>query len=323
MDAMNVNGVSGRGDVERVEGKPAALPWEWFEFAPGGGKGAGAGADGDGGVRVITAGVEVDGRRVPYRVLRREDGGGARRALVLLHGMGLNIGTFRSVAPYLLGAHDLVMIDYSSFSAVKEWPSGGVSIKVMSEAVWRVADALKLGRVSLGGNSLGGGMCLIAALSQGERVERMVLMNPACYPQRLPLMYRLSRVPMVGEKFVNGVERIGYVDKGRFDEELRRRYVVQMSQRESRVRLMDTIRQLPGHSGDLSAALHLGRLGEIVVPTLLLWGKQDPLLAAESGLRLARELGNCRLVEFAGLAHMPHEEAPEVVGPLMADFLRG
>ena len=65
------------------------------------------------------------------------------------------------------------------------------------------------------------------------------------------------------------------------------------------------------------------RLGEISTPALVVWGVQDKLLLPGMGRRLADDLPYATYVEFADLSHMPHEEAPERVGPVLGKFLAG
>jgi pimeloyl-ACP methyl ester carboxylesterase len=249
--------------------------------------------------------------------------------------MGLTIATFRGVAPYLFETHDLALIDYSSLTCHPRphgWPNGGVAIRALADSVWPIADALAEKTFSIAGNSLGGGLCLITALHPNAktRLQKILLSNPACYPQKLPTMYRLARVPLLGEllmtitrpeKLIGGVEYIGYVDKTAFDPDLRQRYLRNMH-RHNRFRLMDLIRHLPADERDLTPAIHLARLHEIIHPVLLTWGEQDPLLIEGAGKRLAHDLPNCTFDSYSDLAHMPHEEAPHRIGPRWAAFLQ-
>ncbi len=314
------NGLAGQ---TASTGVPAALPWEWFSFSP---------ADSGGGGGEIGH-VRVAGQPVPFRYLRRpatgENGHPTQRpAIILLHGMGLTIASFRGVSGYLLQTHDLILPDYSGFSGTgfTEPPS----LKGFAAGVWQLADHLGIERVSLAGNSLGGGLCITAALMAPERVECMLFSNPACFPQRLPSMYRLVRYPLLGElfmaitpagRFVGGVEKIGYVDKSQFDPALKQIYLDSLALPKNRLRLMEIIRQLPADERDLAAAMHLGRLAELKMPVLISWGEQDPLLSEGAGVRLAAALPGAQLEVHPDLAHIPHEEAPERIGKRWAEFL--
>ena len=310
----------------------APLPWEWFEFI---------GTPRRFSAQIASSGIHdplqtwtfpIDHRPVPFKLFRQ---GNNRPLLILLHGMGLTIASFRGVSGYLFQTHDLALLDYSSLSGSSTdnaWPPGGVGIKVMADAAWRVADALGSQHFSLAGNSLGGGMCLIAALQRpgDPRLKKILLSNPACYPQRLPRTYRLARIPLIGEllmtitpaeKLVGGAEYIGYVDKSRFHPQLRDNYLRSMAQRKNRFRLMDMIRHLPAEESDVTVALHLPRLHEITQEVLVTWGEQDPLLVEGTGERLARELPHGHYAPYPDLAHMPHEEAPDRIGPAWSQFL--
>lgn len=295
------------------------LPWEWFSFPPADSHGAGG----------EIGHVRVDGQDIVFRFLRDSGAGKPRPALVLLHGMGLTIATFRGISGHLFQTHDLILPDYSGFSGTGF--NGPPSFKAFATIVWRIADALGMERISLAGNSLGGGLCITAALMEPRRVQCMLLSNPACFPQRLPSMYRLVRHPLIGElfmaitpaeRFVAGVEHIGYADKSRFDPTLRQIYMESLGRRRNRLRLMELIRQLPADERDLAAAIHLGRLRELRMPVLISWGQQDPLLTQGAGERLAAGLPGGKLEVYPDLAHMPHEEAPERIGKRWAEFLR-
>jgi pimeloyl-ACP methyl ester carboxylesterase len=311
---------------------PPPLPWEWFDFdEPARPLSAGrrAPAVEEGGHRRVYA-ICVDGRPVPFKFLRQQSTP-RRPVLLLVHGMGLTIASFRDIARHLFPSHDLLLPDYSSFSLAATSTDGtGSAAKVFAYSLWRIADTLGIDRVSIGGNSLGGGLCLLATLLALDRVDRLVLSNPACFPQELPRMYRIARVPLVGEimmaitpaeKLIGGVEYIGYADKSRFAPELRRRYERTMSIPENRYRLMHIMRHLPAGPRDMSLAVHVDRLGEIRQPVLISWGLQDPLLVEGAGERLAKALPNATYEPYSDLAHMPHEEAPDRLGPRWAAFL--
>jgi pimeloyl-ACP methyl ester carboxylesterase len=244
--------------------------------------------------------------------------------------MGLTIASFRGIAPYLLATHDLLLPDYSGFSQDNAPLPDHASFKNFALSVWHLADTLQIPRLSLVGSSLGGGLALMAALLAPHRVDRIILSNPACFPQKLPGTYRLARIPILGEflilltpadKLVGGVEYVAYVDKTRFDPALRHIYVTNYSTRRNRLRLMQLIRNLPADVNDLTAAAHLPHLSTLHVPILLSWGQQDRLLVENAGTRLANTLPNVTFDPYPNLSHLPHEESPETLGPRWSQFL--
>jgi pimeloyl-ACP methyl ester carboxylesterase len=61
----------------------------------------------------------------------------------------------------------------------------------------------------------------------------------------------------------------------------------------------------------------------ISCPTLLVWGEEDRVVPVADGERLAELIGQAELRVFAGCGHNPQFELPDVVNPLLAEFLSG
>ena len=57
-------------------------------------------------------------------------------------------------------------------------------------------------------------------------------------------------------------------------------------------------------------------------PVLVCWGEQDPWTPAKRVLALERFDNVERVVPLPGVGHCPHDEAPDVVNPLVIDFVR-
>jgi pimeloyl-ACP methyl ester carboxylesterase len=55
----------------------------------------------------------------------------------------------------------------------------------------------------------------------------------------------------------------------------------------------------------------------------VIWGAADPVLPVAVGESVVRDLGaNCSMVTLPGIGHFAVEEAPAVVVPTIAEFLR-
>ena len=63
------------------------------------------------------------------------------------------------------------------------------------------------------------------------------------------------------------------------------------------------------------------QLGEIAVPTLLVWGEKDGITSRAHHDEILEAVPGARLEVVAGAGHLPTVEAPEVVVPLLAAFI--
>jgi pimeloyl-ACP methyl ester carboxylesterase len=59
------------------------------------------------------------------------------------------------------------------------------------------------------------------------------------------------------------------------------------------------------------------------LPTLLMWGSRDRVIAPASAPQLQRQFRNCRLLMLEGVGHLPYEETPEEFNRAVLDFLAG
>lgn len=62
-------------------------------------------------------------------------------------------------------------------------------------------------------------------------------------------------------------------------------------------------------------------LAEIEVPTLVVWGEEDPLIPLERGRSASAELPCHRFVTLPGVGHMPMEERPAELAEALRAFL--
>jgi pimeloyl-ACP methyl ester carboxylesterase len=63
------------------------------------------------------------------------------------------------------------------------------------------------------------------------------------------------------------------------------------------------------------------RIGELKLPTLILWGGRDRLIPPDNAERFLRDIEGSRLVLFEALGHVPQEEDPLRTVPALQRFL--
>ncbi|KTE10704.1 alpha/beta fold hydrolase [Sphingopyxis sp. H115] len=129
--------------------------------------------------------------------------------------------------------------------------------------------------------------------------------------------------------------RQGYIDlveSGNFDQVVEERIPILFpEEKRNDTRLLGIARQMAADTGaDTFLAQQRAimaridsrlRLGEIAVPTLLVWGEQDGITSRAHHDEILDAIPGARLEVIAGAGHLPTVEVPEVVVPLLAAFI--
>jgi pimeloyl-ACP methyl ester carboxylesterase len=172
------------------------------------------------------------------------------------------------------------------------------------------------------GLSMGGMIAQEFALRHPDVVERLILVAtvppvPAqLVPDVAPFLSGL-RGPAKGQDLAGYFRRLwGSYTAGSFAEEhpeVLDEIVAQILQRVTpRQRVLDQIRAIRSWHGS-------DRLRDLAVPTTVVHGNRDPLIAVGNGMRLARLIPDADYVELAGVGHLvPHEAGTDLLRVLTA-----
>src|SRR6185436_16429418 len=71
-------------------------------------------------------------------------------------------------------------------------------IEAFSEAIADVIAAFGVGRASVLGHAMGGAVAITIAAQHAELVQRLVVVDPLCYPAPVTFRQRLELTPIVG-----------------------------------------------------------------------------------------------------------------------------
>ena len=262
--------------------------------------------------------VTLDG----YRFAFVDAGSGP--PLLLLHGLGGSLYDWRHLLDELAEDHRVIVPDLLGAGESDKPEHGDYSVVAQARRLRGLLDHLKIEKISLAGNSYGGGIALAFAQYWPDRMNRLVLINSICYPDRIPFYADLARVPgseevvkvLPVEEITGWVLRRNYKNEDLLSPEELATYVLELDSRERREAVVRTCRALlPGDTTEF-----LARLRTIETEALLLWGKSDDTVPLELGKRLADDLPHARLVELDA-DHLPNQECPQEVLALMKEFL--
>jgi pimeloyl-ACP methyl ester carboxylesterase len=198
------------------------------------------------------------------------------------------------------------------------------SIGDMADDVAGLIDGLGLGQVHMVGASMGGFIAQAVALDHADRVRTLTLMMTSTGSRRVgqakPRVYaRLLRPPVVADRsaaiaaIVETFRLIGSPGFA-FDQD----YV-----RDLAGRSLDRGYDPAGRRRQLAASAsqhnRTAGLRRVAVPTLVIHGLHDPLVAPSGGLAIARAIPDSRFVGFSGMGHdLPRALWPEFVREIAA-----
>lgn len=271
--------------------------------------------------------VAVQGMQVHYRDEGPRDDA---EPIVLLHGTSASLHTWEGWARELRATRRVVRFDLPGFALTGPSPRNDYSIDAYVAFVAAMLDTLRLQRVVLAGNSLGGQIAWSFAATHPERVARLVLVDASGYPPEslknapsLPIGFRIANTPglrwLMQRTLPRGVVessvRNVYGDPARVTPELVDLYVAMTLREGNRQALGRRFEQ--GYTGNVAL------LARIQAPTLILWGGRDRLVPLEAGERFARDIPGARLVVLPALGHVPHEEDPQATLREVVRFLGG
>ncbi len=118
---------------------------------------------------------------------------GAGPAVVLVHGFGSSLYTWKDVIPALAAGHDVVALDLPGFGQSDQ--PADLSFEDFPRAVLGLMDRLGIERAALVGNSMGGATVAVVAAERPERVDAVVLVDAAGFnlgPSERPGMVSLA-----------------------------------------------------------------------------------------------------------------------------------
>ena len=243
--------------------------------------------------------------------------------IVLIHGTGASLHTWDGWTSTLKHQRRVIRFDLPGFGLTGPEPQNNYTIENYTDYLVKLLDTLGIPKAIVAGNSLGGYIAWATAIRYPDRVSRLVLVDASGYPyqaESVPIAFKLSQNALAKillknfiPKFIvrSSIENV-YGDPSLVSDDLVDRYY-QLALREgNRAAISERFTQT--QPGDLRF-----KLGELTIPTLLLWGGKDKLIPLHVGKQFKKDILHSTLVVFDELGHVPHEEAPETtLSPVLA-----
>jgi pimeloyl-ACP methyl ester carboxylesterase len=247
--------------------------------------------------------------------------------LLLVHGYLSSHLAWDDVLPPLARDFRVIVPDLPGFGESEKPPPARYpyTFDAFSESLVDLVAALDLGRVSLCGHSMGGGIALTLAANHPDVVDKLILVGPLVYPEGMDAVSRIATVPFVGSILFKQL-----YGRALFRSYFRQRvYGAAATVPSQRIdQLFDLFNAPAAREAAHATMLSMqdtrplvAMLPRVTAPTLVGWGRADRLSPVAHGRRLARELRSARLEVFE-CGHSPAEECPDAFADVAAAFLK-
>lgn len=246
------------------------------------------------------------------------DGPADAPPLVLLGSLGSALDMWAPQLPALTESHRVIRVDHRGHGG-SPVPAGPYTISELAGDVLALLDRLELDRVDYAGLSLGGMVGMYLAAEAPERINRLALMaTSANYPDKTPWETRIEAVANGGTDAVAAT-----VVKSWFTAPFAAANPDTVTWAEESVRKTPDL----GYLGCCQAIRdwdHVGRLGRIGAPSLMICGTDDPATPEQPhGATIANGIPGIRF-ELVAAAHLLSiEAAAEVTALLTEHFAAG
>ena len=251
--------------------------------------------------------------------------------IFLLHGYASSTYTWEKVAPILnkAGFH-VWALDMKGFGWSDKPRDAKYDPVSLMEDINAWMDYMGLRGVTFVGNSLGGGIALMMAIYHPEKIKRLVLIDAAVYPQKAPLVIRMSNWPgaVLTSKLIFGRWMIRmnlhqvYYHKDWVTKEQVDAYYDRLRTDNALYATVEVARAIERTRKE-SFKKYMEKMHGVKIPTLIIWGKEDKWIPIKNAYRLKKDLPNAVLAVIPECGHIPEEEKPEKTAAVIKDFVMG
>ncbi|MFI8479952.1 alpha/beta fold hydrolase [Pseudomonas sp. NPDC078700] len=258
--------------------------------------------------------VEIDGFNLHYR----DQGDRNLPVIIMLHGVVASLHTWDDWYREFSQDYRVIRFDLPGFGLTGPSKDGVYTVERMLNVLSLLMDHLQVEKASFAGNSLGGYLAWSFALSWPERVDKLVLIDPAGYAmKKIPWMIAAAELPgsttlmpiwMPRALIAQGVKEV-YGDPQRIKAHVIERYYRLSRRPGNRKAMMMIFRQMVSINRTQLQQTPAA-IAKLRVPTLLLWGEADRWIPPAQVKLWQRDLAGIQIKTYPGVGHLPMEEIP-------------
>lgn len=251
--------------------------------------------------------------------------------LLLIPGFGASLEIWKNNFAILGKTHTIYALEPIG-AGRSDKPDIQYTLDAMVNSIKEFVDLKRITKVFLIGSSLGGAMSLAFTTRFPHYVEKLILVGSAGFSRRLPIAFRLLSLPYLGKWLLSFSDRAGiqktlessvYDPKTITEEIVDNAYQISQlpRQRDVMLNILNTQSNFLGVRRNVFNA-ELKKIEAIRIPTLLIWGKQDPIIRFADSTIALKAIPHAQLHTFDQCGHLPQVEKPLEFNQLVLDFIQ-
>ncbi|HEX6228982.1 MAG TPA: alpha/beta fold hydrolase [Solirubrobacterales bacterium] len=267
--------------------------------------------------------VELPGASVNYVEM------GEGEPIVFVHGISGSWQNWLENLPHFARTHRVIAPDLPGFgrSPIPSWP---IDVPAYGRLLHDFCEKLGIGSgAALVGNSLGGFVGAEAVTAEPGRFDRLALVSAAGIVNTWNPEERAVVTAYVWRTFspLFAIRSSEIIGRPRLREIVFNRFVRFPNLLRPELlweQMANGLERCDGFGDSLRAAIRHDireRLGEIDIPTLVLWGFDDRVIPVQAALSYHRRIPGSRLEIFERTGHVPQFERPQRFNAILEDFL--
>jgi pimeloyl-ACP methyl ester carboxylesterase len=242
--------------------------------------------------------------------------------ILFLHGFGASLQTWDAWSESLRNDYRVISIDLPGFGLTGEDPSGIYTDQRSVEVIEAFLKELKIPKVVLVGNSMGGKFAWQFAARYPDQVTKLVLISPDGYASPGIKYGKKTEIPAIAQLYRY------FFSKTFLEMNLEPAYANPKTLNDALVNRYYDLMLAPGVRGAILARMQqtvlqdpVPFLANIKVPTLLIWGEKDAFIPISNSDDYLKVMPNAKRVSLPNIGHLPQEEQPSIGLAALKEFL--
>ena len=256
--------------------------------------------------------VEIDGNKIRFL-----ESGNSKETIILVHGLGASAERWEYVMPLFQKNFRVIVPDLIGFG-YSDKPLVDYTPEFFSDFLKNFHVTLGIENACLIGSSLGGQVTAEFAINHSKFVKKLVLVSPSgVMKQSTPALdaYIMAALYPNEEIAKNAFEMMSGANKN-IPSKIIQEFVKRMQLPNAKMAFMSTVLGLK------NAEIITTKLKTISIPTMIVWGGNDPVIPIEHADGFVSSIKDCRFYRMDGCGHTPYVEDPHHFVKVVSEFIQ-